>query len=217
MIERRSQVALTLTLCALMLARGGRLTAQEAGAQSRAEPTAHHCAHRKPPAAAAPLPGRSLYHSTVSLTDQHGTQLTVGAFRGQAVIVSMFYSSCTTVCPMLIGQLKRIDAALPPEARARTRVLLVSLDPQRDTPERLAQLAKLYGVDDRWYFARASSAGVQEIAALLGVTYRRTTSGDIDHSAVIALLDRDGVVAKQVEGSFADVTEIVSQVVAWKD
>ena len=214
MTGRRDQLALMLSLCVLISTDGGRVVAQahpvsEPAAQA---PAKHHCAQGQPPAAAAPLPGRSLYHSTVSLTDQHGTLLHARDFRGQVVIMTMFYASCTTVCPMLIGQLQRIDAALSKEARARTRILLVSLDPQRDTPERLAELAKRYDVDDRWSFTRANSAGVQEIAALLGVTYRRTASGDIDHAAVIALLDRDGVVVEQIEGSFTDVTPIVSKI-----
>jgi len=96
---------------------------------------------------------------------------------------------------------KSLDAALPPELRAETRVLMVSLDPDRDRPERLAELAASHGVrDPRWHLARSSEASVRELAALLGVRYRRMSDGSISHSPLIAVLDRAGVLIARSEG-----------------
>jgi protein SCO1/2 len=125
----------------------------------------------------------------------------------------MFYSSCTSICPMLIGQMQRIEAALEPAARAQTRVLLISLDPARDTSERLAELAKRHGVDGRrWSFTRTSEPSVREIAALLGIRYRATPDGEISHSPVITLLDDDGVIVKRAEGALADPNEMANAI-----
>jgi protein SCO1/2 len=165
-----------------------------------APPASAHCAHHRALAAAAPLPGQSLYNLHATLADQHGDELGLDAFRGHPVIVAMFYASCTTVCPLLIEQVKSIDAALPPELRAETRVLMVSLDPERDRPERLAELAASHGVrDPRWHLARSSQSSVREIAALLGVRYRQMSDGSISHSPLIAVLDRDGVLVARSE------------------
>lgn len=189
--------------------RGGRclflaamLCASIAPARSDAAPPASaHCAHHRALAAAAPLPGQSLYNLRATLVDQHGATLGLDAFRGHPVIVAMFYASCTTVCPLLIEQVKSIDAALAPELRAETRVLMVSLDPERDRPERLAELAASHGVrDSRWHLARTSESSVREIAALLGVRYRRMADGSISHSPLIAALDREGVLIARSEG-----------------
>lgn len=187
------------------------LTAASGPAASQAE----HCAHHAPPPATAPLPGRSLYHSTAALTDQRGQALGLAQLRGQPVLIGMFYSSCTSVCPMLIAQLQRIERTLPADVRSGTRVLLVSLDPERDTPERLLALAKRHGVDEsRWRFTRTSESGVREIAALLGVSYRRLPDGEISHSPLIALVDQDGVVVERLVGAFTDPSTLVAAVTA---
>jgi protein SCO1/2 len=187
----------------------------EAEVTAEASPAVAHCAHHAPPPATAPLPGRSLHHWTGRLTDQRGTELDLGELRGHPVLVAMFYASCTSVCPMLIAQLQQVDRALPQHAQAATRVLLVSLDPERDTPERLAKLAKRHGVDDpRWYFARTSEAGVQELAALLGVSFRRLPGGEISHSPLIALLDSEGVVVARREGALGEPAALASTVAA---
>jgi protein SCO1/2 len=184
-----------------------------ATASARPDAASEHCAQHQPLAAAAPLPGKSLYHLQASLTDQHGAELALGALRGQPVLVTMFYSSCTSICPMLIGQLQRIEAALDPAHRARTRVLLISLDPERDTVDRLAELARRHGVDDRrWSFTRTSEPSVREAAALLGIRYRRTDDGEISHSPVISLLDRDGVLVTRVEGALSDPGQIATAI-----
>lgn len=165
--------------------------------------------------APAPLPSRSLYHATASFTDQHGAHAALGVFRGHPVLIVMFYASCKSVCPVIFAQVQRIERELPPDARAETRMILISLDPKRDTSARLAALAKRMHVDgDRWRFLRTSDGGVQEIAALLGVSFRRLPSGEIDHSALVTLLDGEGVVRSRLEGAFADPGQLVTDLVA---
>jgi protein SCO1/2 len=155
------------------------------------------------------LPGKSLYNLQVSLTDQRGTALTFASFRGRPLLVTMFYASCTTICPMLIEQLRQTDDALSADLRAQTRVLLVSLDPEHDTVERLAELAKLHDIkSDRWHFTRSSASLVPEIAALLGISYRHLPDGTISHSASISLLDREGVLVMQQDGLRGDPMEV---------
>jgi protein SCO1/2 len=170
-----------------------------------------HCAQHEPPEAAAPLPGRSIYHLPAKLLDQHGAELGLDAFRGYPVLIAMFYSSCTSVCPMLIAQIQRIESTLASDVRAQTRVLLVSLDPERDSVDRLAELARRHEIEsERWHFTRAPESSVQEVAALLGVRYRRLPDGEISHSPLVALLDRDGLPVARVEGALGDAGEITS-------
>lgn len=184
-----------------------------AAAATQPSTPAEHCAHAEPLAAGEPLPGMSLYHLQAALTDQHGASLELAAFRGRPVLVTMFYSSCTSICPLLIGQLQRIEAALDPALRAQTRVLLISLDPGRDTSERLAELAKRHGVDQqRWSFTRTSETSVRELAALLGIRYRPMPDGEISHSPVISLLDRDGVLVTRAEGTAVNAGEIAAAI-----
>lgn len=170
---------------------------------------AHHAAAALP--ADAPLAGGSLYHLQAPLTEQRGAPLELQALRGSVVLAAMFYASCTSVCPMLIAQVKRVHDALPTEARARTHVLLISLDPARDTTDKLAELAQRHGVDDPLYhLARTDEANVRALAALLGIRYRVLPDGEISHSPVLALLDREGVLVARVEDAGSDVAPLVA-------
>lgn len=162
-----------------------------------------HSLHVLP--ASKPLADQSLYHLQVPLTDQDGRSLELASLRGSAVLAVMFYASCQSVCPMLVAQLARLDGMLPSDARARTQVLLVSLDPARDKTEKLKELAQRHGINDpRWHIVRTQADSVREIAAVLGVRYRQLPDGEISHSPIIVLLDGEGVVAQRMENASDD-------------
>jgi protein SCO1/2 len=116
------------------------------------------------------------------------------------MLVTMFYTSCDGVCPMLAFTMRRVVAALPAEQRGRVRALMVSFDPERDSPQALQAFAKLHQLDSaQWLLARADEGDVRELAAVLGIRYRPLPGGVFSHSAVITLLDADGVVRARTE------------------
>ena len=159
----------------------------------------------------APLAGTSVYNLAASFTDQHGKPFDFAAVRGSAVLTTMFYASCTSICPLLISQLKWVDEKLPPETRAKTQVVLFSLDPERDDVAKLQALAKQHGIDDpRWHFLRTAKDNVREIAAVLGVRYASLPDGEISHSPVIALLDREGAIVTRSEVSTGEMDDLVA-------
>lgn len=142
---------------------------------------------------AAELPEDSIYRLATPLTLQDGRTARLDVGQGQPVIVSMFYGSCPHVCPALIATIRETEKGLPESQRARLRVLMVSIDPQRDTPEHLREVAQRHRVDlSRWSLARTSEAEVRKLAAVLGIQYRQLADGDFNHSTVISLLDRQG-------------------------
>ena len=141
------------------------------------------------------LPGASVYQLKPVLADQDGHAFEIGTLRGQPVLVSMFYSSCEKVCPMIFETIRLTLKALPPAQAERVKVLMVSFDPARDTVAVLKKTADAHGCDARWTLARGSDADVRKLAALLGVQYRRLASGEFNHSSSIELLDSDGRIA----------------------
>ena len=143
-------------------------------------------------------PPASIYHLEAKLVDQDGKQRPFDAFRGQPVLVTMFYSSCQATCPLIVETLRATERAMRPADRSRVHVLLISIDPERDTPARLRAVAVERHIDtSRWTLARASEGDVRKIAALLNVQYRKLPSGDFSHSTAIALLSTHG----QIEAS----------------
>ena len=138
-------------------------------------------------------PPKSLYHLDAKLTDQSGRKHGLDVYRGHPVLVTMFYGSCQATCPMIIDTLRATERAVPVEQRAGLRVLMISFDPQRDTPAALRAIAAERHIDGaRWTLAHADAATVRTIAALLNIQYRQLPGGEFNHSTVITLLSPRG-------------------------
>lgn len=151
------------------------------------------------------LPGDSLFQLDLRLLDDAGSTLALEDYRGSPLLVALFYGACPSACPLLVSDITRLEAALAPEARSRLRVLLVSFDAEKDTPEVLAALREKHGMDpERWRLASAPDEQVRELAAVLGVKYRRLPDGHYVHSSVITLLDAEGVARGRWEGYLRD-------------
>src|SRR5690606_2192941 len=113
--------------------------------------------------------------------------------RGRARVVSMFYTSCKFICPLIIDTLHKTERALPESMRGKIDVLLVSLDPERDTPEALRRTADQRKVDTpRWRLALTDKTHVRQLAALLGIQYKQLEDGEFSHASVLVLLDAQG-------------------------
>jgi protein SCO1/2 len=161
------------------------------------------------PAAAtpeAPLPSASVYQLPVPLVDQEGRAFRLDERRHRPMLISMFYTSCQFVCPMLIDALKDTDRQLAPGERERLGVLVVSFDPAHDSVGVLKHTADERGLDGgRWSLARTDAASVRKLAAVLGIQYRALGNGDFNHTTVIVLLDAEGrIVAKTTRLGNAD-------------
>lgn len=147
-------------------------------------------------AAAAPpvaIPEDSVYRLPIELTTQAGERVGAALNHGRPTLVTMFYGSCTHACPLIVATLQMIERELGSAERAQTRVLMVSIDPDRDSPASLRALAERHRIDTaRWTLAHASSGDVRSLAAVLGVRYRALPDGEFNHSTVLALLDRQG-------------------------
>ena len=138
-------------------------------------------------------PPESIYQLDARLTDQSGNARDLDVYRDTRVLITMFYGSCQATCPLIIDTLRSTERGLSPEQRAKLRVLMISFDPERDTPRALAEIAATRRIDTtRWTLATADAETVRSIAALLDVQYRRLPSGEFSHTAVITVLSPGG-------------------------
>jgi protein SCO1/2 len=154
---------------------------------------------------------RSIYALPMTLTDQSGATSGLDVFRGRPVLVGMFYGTCPSACPVLVSTIKRVMTGLDGEAGAELRVLLVSFDPDRDTPAALAKIAAERGLDGRWKLASAPEDQVRDLAALLGIQYRKLPDGNFSHTSSIVLLDRSGVIDLRVDDMAQPIDPLVSR------
>ncbi|MEZ5464501.1 MAG: SCO family protein [Lysobacteraceae bacterium] len=153
-----------------------------------------------PAAPPALLPDASIYQLDAQLTDQHGRAQTFSGLTGKVRLVSMFYASCKYVCPLIIDQVKRIEAELDEGQRERLGINLITLDADNDTPEVLTRLAAERHIDSpRWQLMQPRAGDVRPISALLGIQYRALLGGDYNHSSVISLIDAEGRILARTE------------------
>lgn len=157
----------------------------------------------------------SLHDLSAEWRDQHGEPLRLADLEGTLRVVSMVYTHCQATCPLIVGDLKRIESAIPATRRDDVRFVLVSLDPARDTPGRLLAWAAATRLDaGRWTLLNGSDDAVREVAATLGVRYRPHASGALAHTNVITVLDRGGRIVHQQIGLGAEATGTVAAVLA---
>jgi protein SCO1/2 len=158
---------------------------------------AHEAGHEAAPAA---LPGESLYRLPVQLETADGRRVAPEAWRGRPVVVTMFYGTCKSACPLLTRAMTATEAALPASERGRVDFLMVSLDPARDTVAALAEFAREHALAaPHFTVARAQAKDVRLIAAALGVRYRQLPDGNFSHSSVLTVLDGQGVPRARTE------------------
>jgi protein SCO1/2 len=162
------------------------------------------------PAKAEALPP-SIYDLPLQLTDDTGATRTLASFRGHPVLITMFYGSCASACPLLTVDLKRIERALPESVRANVRILMVSFDAARDKPSVLARLKLERAMDaTRWTLASADDEGARELAGVLGIRYRKLDDGAFFHSSAIVLLDAGGRPLVRLDGLGKDPAPVVT-------
>ena len=138
-------------------------------------------------------PADSLYQLQGKFIDQDGKAQGLDVHRGHPVLITMFYASCPAACPLIIDTLRATEKTLTAEERANLRIVMVSIDPARDTPQALRALADERHIDTtRWTLLHTDEATVRTIAALLNVQYRKLPSGEFNHSTVITLLSPQG-------------------------
>lgn len=153
------------------------------------------------PAASVEFDGYSLYELPAEWRTAAGDTVRLSSLAGRVQVVAMVYTSCTATCPMILADLKRIEASVPADRRGDVGFTLVSLDPWRDTPGRLAEWARGAGLDPaRWTLLSGDDDAVRELAASLEVRYQAQGGGEIAHTNALTVLDRDGTMRHRQVG-----------------
>ncbi len=159
--------------------------------------------------AAGSVAADSIYQLEEAWTNADGETVHLSDLRGPHRVVAMFYATCTYVCPMLVAEMKKIEAKLP--AGVKVDFTLFSFDPERDTPAVLKKFAERQEIRaPNWQLLTSSEDGARELSAVLGVRYRKEPNGDIAHSSQITLLDGEGRIVAQLPGLNEDPAPLLN-------
>ena len=139
----------------------------------------------------------------IGLVNQAGDTVSLAAFRGRAVLVTFAFGNCQTVCPLVVHESlaarDRIAATMPERAPA---IIVVTLDPWRDTPSRLAPIAERWGLTGD---AHVVSGAVDDVERALNrwriPRVRNGQTGDITHPSIVYVVGPDGRLRYAVNGT----------------
>lgn len=134
-----------------------------------------------------------------SLTDQNGDPVRLSSFRGQVVTLDFIYTRCPLpdVCPRLSANFARLQKRFA----GKLTLLSITLDPQHDTPQILADYAQRWRANSQtWKFLTGSEESIRKIAEHFGVVFW-AEEGAITHTSTTAIIDRAGKLAALLEGT----------------
>lgn len=145
------------------------------------------------PATLSKLPSNSVYQLSVNFVDSGGRVTLWSHLRGKPRVVTLFYTSCRYVCPLVVDSLRAVERGLTEKQRARIGFVLISMDPARDTPEALARVMQERHLDPAgWLLLQPRPEDLRGIAGVLGIRYRALSDGEFNHTTSLILLDPSG-------------------------
>ena len=128
----------------------------------------------------------------LALTGHDGKPRTLADFRGRVTVLFFGYTHCPDICPTTLAELAGVMKALGKDAE-RVQVLMVTVDPERDTPEVLSKYVPAF--DPRFLGLYGDAAATQRAAKEFKIYYEKRKTGDtysIDHSGQSYVIDQQG-------------------------
>lgn len=155
----------------------------------------------------------SIYNLPSTWTNQKGENLELVDLQGNVLVMVMIYTSCKAACPRLVADMRHIEQQVKSKNKDKTKYILVSIDPETDTPERLKAFAKENQMDgDQWVFLRSTDENTREFAATLAVNYKRISPIDFSHSNIISVFNTAGELTYQQEGLGIDYAPTITEI-----
>src|SRR5688572_12364903 len=139
---------------------------------------------------------------TFTLTTQDDKRLSLEELRGKVVVVTFIFASCTDTCPLLTAKMATLQSRLGADFGTRAFFVSVTVDPERDTPEVLKRYAEAHGAKlDGWAFVTGTPAEIREVTQRYAVFNKKTPRGNVDHTFLTSLVDRNGTLRVQYLGT----------------
>ncbi|MEQ6122126.1 SCO family protein [Reichenbachiella sp. MALMAid0571] len=156
----------------------------------------------------------SIYHLPSKWNTQNGEQIELKDLQGNVLVMVMIYTSCQMACPRLVADMRNIDTQIEEKLKKNVKMILVSIDPETDTPDRLKKFSIENQMEgNQWLFLQGTPESVREFANVLAVKYKKITPIDFSHSNIISVFDQQGVLIHQQEGLGVDNKSTIDAII----
>lgn len=165
-----------------------------------------HLLSAAPPSVVSPT---SLHRAPMVWTTDAGKAARLQDWAGKKVVLAMVYTSCKAACPLIIQKLKSVQKQLD-EAKVDADVVVVSLDPEHDSPQTLGHYRHhMELMRPNWTLLVGSAQDTRMLSNLLGFKYRQNPqTGEIMHDNKLFLLNEKGELLRTLEGLAAETAPL---------
>jgi protein SCO1/2 len=144
--------------------------------------------------AAPPLAVYDQWGGDFTLTDHNGIPLSLSDFRGKVVLLNFGYTHCPDICPATMLTMQRLVKLLGDDAD-KVQILFITLDPERDTPERLSAYMEYF--NPGFIALTGAIEEISKVAKQYGTRFEKEAFDEeggysIAHTGVIYLVDQQG-------------------------
>ena len=155
----------------------------------------------------------SIFNLTTNWNTEEGKVIQLEDLKGETLVMVMIYTTCKAACPRLVADMRNIEAQIPKSNLEDLNFVLISIDPETDTPKRLKAFAKENLMDgEQWTFLQGTESGVREFANVLAVKYKEISPLDFSHSNIISVFNSKGELMHQQEGLGVNNRETVETI-----
>jgi len=142
-----------------------------------------------------------------ALVDQRGISMSLSDLRGQAYLLTFAFGHCSNVCPAIIAGLREARVAA---SRPHVPLVVITLDPWRDTPDRLGMMSQHWGLPSQDRVLSGGVADVEQVLDVLGIGRKRDeTTGDIVHGTTTMIVNERGRIILRIDGGWSSVASLL--------
>lgn len=142
--------------------------------------------------------------------------------KNKITLLAMVYTHCPDICPMTTHNMHLVEQRLPNELKEQIKLVVISFDPNRDTPEVLKRFAEIRDLSfDKWTLLSGDDKNTNEVMLKFGIkaipadsTYDENgeLSYNVIHTDRISLIDQNGRLRANYKGSTADLNMILEDI-----
>ena len=159
----------------------------------------------------------SIFNLTSKWNTEESEAIELKDLKGKTLVMVMIYTTCKAACPRLVADMRSIEEQIPNEFIKDINFVMVSIDPETDTPKRLKEFARENFMDgEQWTFLQGTVSSVREFANVLAVKYKEISPMDFSHSNIISVFNSDGDLIHQQEGLGVDNNETIQTILNLK-
>jgi len=132
-----------------------------------------------------------------TLNDQHGNSFTLSDHKNKVTLLFFGFTYCPDICPLTLSTWRRVLDQLTPEEKEQTEFVYVTVDPERDTPEKLASHLKVFS--EKFIGLTGTAQQLDEVYRAYGVYREKAKVSEsaagylMNHTGFIYVLNKDGI------------------------